>query len=58
MAKGFNLTVEEIKKYYSQNNDNLEFFKQTLLEKHAIELIIKNGTIEEVEPSLEQQSEI
>ena len=58
MAKGFNQPVEEIKKYYSQNNDNLEFFKQTLLEKHAIELIIKNGTIEEVEPSLEQQSEI
>jgi len=58
MAKGFNQPVEEIKKYYSQNNDNLEFFKQTLLEKHAIELIIKNNTIEEVEPSLEQQSEI
>ena len=58
MAKGFNQPAEEIKKYYSQNNDNLEFFKQTLLEKHAIELIIKNGTIEEVEPSLEQQSEI
>ncbi len=58
MAKGFNQPVEEIKKYYSQNNDNLEFFKQTLLEKHAIELIIKNSIIEEVEPSLEQQSEI
>jgi trigger factor len=58
IAKGFNQPVEEIKKYYSQNEDNLEFFKQTLLEKHAIELIIKNSIIEEVEPSLEQQSEI
>ncbi len=58
MAQGFNQSVEEIKKYYNQNNDNLEFFKQTLLEKQAIELIIKNSTIEEVEPSLEQQSEI
>ncbi|PQP32879.1 trigger factor, partial [Desulfobacteraceae bacterium SEEP-SAG10] len=48
----------EIKKYYSGNEDNLEFFKQTLLEKRAIELIIKNSVIEEVEPSLEQQSEI
>jgi len=57
MAKGFNQSAEEIKKYYSQNNDNLEFFKQTLLEKHAIELIIKNSTIKDVEPSLEQQSE-
>jgi trigger factor len=58
MAKGFNQPVEEIKKYYSGNEDNLEFFKQTLLEKRAIELIIKNSIIEEVEPSLEQQSEI
>jgi trigger factor len=58
MAQGFNQTVEEIKKYYNQNNDNLEFFKQTLLEKQAIELIIKNSAIEDVEPSLEQQSEI
>jgi trigger factor len=58
MAKGFNQPVEEIKKYYSQNEDNLEIFKQTLLEKQALELIIKNSTIEEVEPSLEQQSEI
>ena len=58
MAKGFNQPVEEIKKYYSQNEDNLEIFKQTLLEKHALELIIKNSIIEEVEPSLEQQSEI
>jgi len=58
MAKGFNQPVEEIKKYYNQNEDNLEIFKQTLLEKHALELIIKNSTIEEVEPSLEQQSEI
>jgi trigger factor len=58
MAKGFNQPVEEIKNYYSQNEDNLEIFKQTLLEKQALELIIKNSTIEEVEPSLEQQSEI
>ena len=58
MAQGYNQPVEEIKKYYSQNNDNLEFFKQTLLEKRAIELIIENSTIKEVEPSLEQQTEI
>jgi len=58
MAQGFNQPVEEVKKYYSQNSDNLEFFKQTLLEKRAIELIIENSTIKEVEPSLEQQTEI
>ncbi|RZB37995.1 MAG: trigger factor [Desulfobacteraceae bacterium Eth-SRB2] len=58
MAKGYKQPVEEIKKYYSQNKDNLEFFKQTLLEKNALDLIIKNSIIEEVEPSLEQKSEI
>jgi len=58
MAKGYNQPVEEIKKYYSQNKDSLEFFKQTLLEKNALDLIIKNSIIEEVEPSLEQQSKI
>jgi trigger factor len=57
MAQGFKQPVEEIKKYYSQNEDTLEIFKQTLLEKRAIDLIIKNSIIEEVEPSLEQQSE-
>lgn len=58
MAKGYKQPVEEIKKYYSQNKDNLEFFKQTLLEKNALDLIVKNSIIEEVEPGLEQQSEI
>jgi trigger factor len=58
MAKGFKQPVEEIKKYYGQNKDTLELFKQTLLEKQAIDLIINNSIIEEVEPGLEQQSEI
>jgi len=58
MAQGFKQPVEEIKKYYGQNKDTLEIFKQTLLEKQAIDLIIKNSTIEEVEPGLEQQPEI
>jgi len=58
MAKGFKQPVEEIKKYYGQNKDTLEIFKQTLLEKQAIDLIIKNSIIEEIEPSLEQPSEI
>lgn len=58
MAKGFKQPVEEIKKYYGQNKDTLEIFKQTLLEKQAIDLIINNSIIEEVEPGLEQKSEI
>jgi trigger factor len=50
MAANFKQPVEEIKKYYDQNKDKLEFFKHTLLEKKAINLIIESSTIEDVEP--------
>jgi len=50
MAANFKQPVEEIKKYYDQNKDKLEFFKHTLLEKKAIKLIIETSTIEDVEP--------
>ncbi len=53
MAANFNQPVEEIKKYYDQNKDKLEFFKQTLLEKKAINLIIEGSRIEDVEPEKE-----
>ena len=50
MAANFNQPIEEIKKYYDQNKDKLEYFKHTLLEKKAIKLIIDNSTIEDIEP--------
>lgn len=50
MAGVFNQPVEEIKQYYDQNADKLEYFKHSLLEKKAIGLIIDSGTVEEVEP--------
>ena len=50
MAENFNQPLEEIKKYYDQQQDKLEFFKHTLLEKKAIKLIIDCGKIEDVEP--------
>ena len=50
MAANFNQPVAEIKEYYSQNKDKLEFFKHTLLEKKAINLIIDSSRIEDVEP--------
>jgi trigger factor len=53
MAANFNQPLEEIKKYYDQNKDKLEFFKHTLLEKKAINLIIDSSRIEEVEPEKE-----
>jgi trigger factor len=50
MAANFKQPVEEIKKYYDQNKDKLEYFKHTLLEKKAIKLIIEDSTIKDVEP--------
>jgi trigger factor len=50
MAASFNQPVEQIKAFYDQNGDKLEFFKHALLEKQAMKLIIDNGNIEDVEP--------
>jgi len=50
MAQNFNQPVDQIKSFYDQNKDRLDFFKHALLEKKAIKLIINNGDIEEVEP--------
>ena len=50
MAGNFNQPVDEIKNYYDQNKDKLEYFKHTILEKKAINLIIESSTIEDVEP--------
>lgn len=57
MAKAMNQPVEAIKNYYQQNQDNLDFFKHTLLEKKAIKLIIKSSNIEEIEPELKKNIE-
>jgi trigger factor len=53
MATNFNQPVEEIKKYYDQNKDKLEYFKHTILEKKAINLIIDSSKLEDVEPERE-----
>lgn len=57
MAQAMNQPVEAIKGYYQQNQDNLDFFKHTLLEKKAIKLIINSSNIEQVEPELEKKTE-
>ena len=54
MAENFKQPVEEIKKYYDQNQDKIEYFKHTLLEKKAIKLIIESSKIEDVEPEKEK----
>jgi len=50
MSQSFNQPLEEIKKYYDENPDNLGYFKHTLLEKKAIKLIIDSSTIKDVKP--------
>jgi len=57
MSKVFNKPLEEISSFYKQNKDNLELFKNTLLEKKSIKLIIENSIIENVEPTAEQEKE-
>jgi trigger factor len=50
MAQNFNQPVDQIKSFYDQNKDRLDFFKHALLEKKAIKLIIDNSDVEDVEP--------
>lgn len=57
MSQNFQQPMEEIKNFYNQNKDKLEFFKQTLLEKNAIKLIIDNSLIEDKEPDAKQDIE-
>jgi trigger factor len=56
MADNLNQPLEEIKQYYRQNKDNLEFFKHTLLEKKASRLILDSSTVEEVRPATKKAS--
>ncbi|MGB5158799.1 trigger factor [Desulfobacterium sp. N47] len=53
ISEDFQQPLEEIKEFYSQNMDRLNYFKQTLLEKNAINLILENSNIENVEAVLE-----
>ena len=57
MGKALNQPVDAIKNYYQQHEDNLDFFKHTLLEKQAIKLIIKNSDVQEIEPELKKKNE-
>jgi trigger factor len=57
MADSVNQPIEEIKRYYDQNPDKIDFFKHTLLEKRVLGLIIEEGDVTEVEPELEKPGE-
>ena len=49
MSENFGHSLADIKNYYNENKDKLELFKHTLLEKKAINLIIDNSKIEDIE---------
>ncbi len=55
MAEMYNQPVEGIKGFYSQNQEKLDIFKHTLLEKNALKLIIDNSDVTEVEPKTEEK---
>ena len=59
MSKNFHQPVEEIRKYYEtkENQERLAYFKHTLLEKKAIELIINKSDIEEVAAEIASETE-
>ncbi len=57
MADMYQQPVEHLKSYYNQNQEGLQIFKHTLLEKKALNLIIENGQITEVEPTQAADSE-
>jgi trigger factor len=51
MAANFKQPVEEIRRYYRDNADKLDYYKHALLEKKALKLVLESSTIEEVEPA-------
>ncbi len=47
MADAYQQPFEDFKKYFTQQTDQLAYFKETLLEKKAIKLILENSDITE-----------
>ncbi len=56
-AQTVNQPIDDVKNFYKNNKDKIDFFKQALLEKKAIKLIIEHSTIDEVEPELIKKPE-
>jgi trigger factor len=50
MAENFRQPVDEIRRYYRENSDKLDYYKHALLEKKALKQVLEAGTIEEVAP--------
>lgn len=56
MADNYQQPVDFIKGYYDQNKEGLAFFKHTLLEKKALNLIINSNEIREIEAGQDHQA--
>jgi trigger factor len=51
MADSFQQPVAEIRRYYRENPEKLDYYKHALLEKKAVKLVLDNSTIEDVAPA-------
>jgi trigger factor len=49
MADSFKQPLAEIRRYYRENPEKLDYYKHALLEKKAVKLIIDGSSIEDVE---------
>ncbi len=56
MADNYQQPADFIKGYYDQNKEGLAFFKHTLLEKKALNLIINSNEIREIEAGQDSQA--
>ncbi len=50
MASSFQQPVEELRRYYRENPEKLDYYKHALLEKKAMQLILDSSRIEDVAP--------
>ncbi len=50
MADSFQQPVEEIRRYYRENPEKIDYYKHALLEKKATKLVLDGSTIEDVGP--------
>ncbi len=57
MAIGMNAPVDAVKNYFNADPKQLEYYKQTQLEKKAVDLIIEKASITQVEPDAVDEAE-
>jgi len=56
MARGMNAPVDAVKNYFNMDPKQLDYYKQTQLEKKAVDLIIEKASIKKVAPDAVKES--